>query len=150
MDAVDKRILSMFDSGAIEPLGAYNVTNNVIVRLISSSQIAVTEITVSSDKNGAMHVVRRCIYYGRKDVESSSRITSQTERVHLNNILNTLRGVEPEIALRAYHQAIDSGDYLIEVYRNGCHVVYLRSGFSSSFPGDLDNLRSLMFHMAWR
>jgi hypothetical protein len=147
MDAVDGRMLNLFESGVIKHLGSYSGTNDVIVRFIESSPQTVIEITINSNSNGTMHIVWRRLDYAGKDIESSGRGMSQAEGEKINNVLEQIRRDNREIALSADPKAIGTGDYIVEIYHNGGHVAYFRSGYSGSFPGDLEDIRVLMLRM---
>lgn len=148
LNEMNAQILRLFEEGTLRPLGAYRDSHDVLVRLIEVGQREVIEICVSFDGSGALNVIRRMAHFADKNFETSSRSISLSESKKLTNLLEKLRLNGPEIALRASPPAIDTGDYLIEVYSVEGNRAFYRSGFSPNYPGDLGDLRDLIFQLA--
>lgn len=148
MNEIDKRILHLFDIGTLKPMRAYNDRSNVLIRFIEVSQLGVVEILVDNSENDTCKVIRRQIFVADNHVESSNRTISLMETTLLKLQLKNISCLKANIALCASPPAIDSGNYLIEVYSKEGYMAYYRGGFSSDNPGDLNDLRNLMFQIS--
>ena len=148
MNEIDKRILNLFDNGTLKPMRAYSGRHDTLIRFIEVNQLGVIEIQADNIENDTCNVTRRQIFAKNNHVESFSRTMPLKDNTLLKLQLKKLYCTNVAIALLACPPAIDSGNYLVEVYSKNSYIAYYRGGFSSNNPGDLDDFRNLMFQIS--